>query len=100
MQVTIDLSDHHVDRLLHWASLCRTLTETQRIYGQLLTVIKDGGLTLDDGLQERLDNNEQELEDIEPAMTALHQAFREAVFKAKYDGMHEHDGNPMPEEVG
>lgn len=67
MKVTIDISDCFVDRLRHWASVGRTLTEARHL-------IEDHIID-----SERAIACEDELRDITNALDALHMSFKDAL---------------------
>ena len=72
MKITIDIPDNYVNRLSTWASIGRTLREARRLIDESMPVMIDE--------QEAFFACIQELDDITPALEALHYYARQQIW--------------------
>jgi hypothetical protein len=76
MKLTIDIPDQYVKILSKWASVARTLHESERIINECLPPS-----ILSEVKEDQISNNLEELNDIIPALDNLHSTVRSAIWE-------------------
>lgn len=93
MRITVDVPDMYVEMLAKWASVSRTLKASHRLLHEFLSTVE----LVSDGTTDEVTTNCDELRDITPALDALHQVVRSALWveRRRLETM---DKKPSPDE--